>query len=60
MTNNYIYNIFLDSKKNCEQMRNVYDAAIAPVKAFTPYCVAGPSQLVITGVTMESATVIRQ
>ena len=34
-------------------MRHVYDAAIAPVKAFTPYCVAGPSPLVITGVTME-------
>ena len=29
-------------------------------KAFTPYCAAGPNPLVITGVTMESATVIRQ
>ena len=39
-----------------------YDTAIAPVRArhSLHYCVAGPSPLVIIGVTMESATDIRQ
>ena len=37
------------------QYRNSYGLG----KAFTPYCVARPSPLVIIGVMMESATVIR-
>ena len=61
MTNNYNYYIFFDLKKFVSIVRNLYDAGIAPVQGIhSVLCGRAYSPLVITGVTMESATVIRQ